>query len=192
MNRVFLDTRGESTPPALRDALRAGRTFASNGPLLGLALGGARPGDTLTRAAPGAVPYRIALRSPVPVDHLELVMNGRVVQAFRLTGDRRTFDAESSLQIESGGWLLLRAWNDEADPLVLDLYPYATTSPIYLDLPGGAPDAREDAAYFVSWMERVLSEARARDDYNTERERHDTIDYLEQALTRYRALAAAS
>jgi hypothetical protein len=192
MNRVFLDTRGESTPRALRDALRAGRTFASNGPLLGLALDGARPGDTLTRAAPGAVPYRIALRSPVPVDHLELVMNGRVVQAFRLTGDRRTFDAESSLQIESGGWLLLRAWNDEADPLVLDLYPYATTSPIYLDLPGGAPDAREDAAYFVSWMERVLSEARARDDYNTERERHDTIDYLEQALTRYRALAAAS
>jgi hypothetical protein len=192
MNRVFLDTRGELTPQTMREALRAGRTFASNGPLLGLALDGARPGDTLRRVAPGAVPYRIALRSPVPVDHLELVMNGRVVQSLRLTGDRRTLDAEGSVQIESGGWLLLRAWNDDADPLVLDLYPYATTSPIYLDLPGGAPDAREDAAHFAAWTERVLREARARDDYNTERERRDTIAYLEHALARYRALAGGS
>jgi len=58
------------------------------------------------------------------------------VEAFTLN-DHRRFDGEGDLEVDSAGWLLLRAWNDGADPGVLDLYPYATTSPVYLDLPGG-------------------------------------------------------
>ncbi|MFO1402159.1 MAG: CehA/McbA family metallohydrolase [Steroidobacteraceae bacterium] len=136
LNRVFLDTGGRRDAAALKAALAGGRGFASNGPLLGLELGGARPGDTLARAG-GAVPYRIALRSPVAIDHLELVQNGRVLATFRLTGERRAIDARGTVRLARGGWVLLRAWNDAADPLLLDLYPYATTSPVYL--PAAAP-----------------------------------------------------
>jgi hypothetical protein len=189
MNRVFLDTGGDMSPAALREALKAGRTFASNGPLLGLELAGERPGGTVKRSASGNVPYRIALRSPVAVDHLELVHNGQVVKSFRLLGDRRSLDAEGELPIDAGGWLLLRAWNDGADPQVLDLYPYATTSPVYLDLPGGAATAKQAAAYFAAWIERVIEAAEARDDYNTAEEKRATTDYLRKALERYRALS---
>ena len=128
--------------------------------------------------APGRVAYRIALRSPVAVDHLELVRNGQVVKSFRLSGDRRVLDAKGELEVDAGGWLLLRAWNDGADPQVLDIYPYATTSPIYLQLPGGLPPATGDAAYFAAWMERVLAEAGLREDYNSPREREETLTYL--------------
>jgi hypothetical protein len=188
MNRVFLDTGGQTTPAALKAALKAGQTFASNGPLLGLELDGKRPGDTISRAAPGKVGYRIALRSPVAVDHLELVQNGKVVKAFSLAGDRRRLDATGEVQVDSGGWLLLRAWNDGADPQVLDIYPYATTSPIYLELPGGAPPAPQDAAYFAAWMDRVIGEAEARNDYRNARERQITLDYLRKARDHYRGL----
>jgi len=188
MNRVFLDTGGDITPAALRAALKAGRTFASNGPLLGLKLDGKRPGDTISRAAPGKIAYRIALRSPVAVDHLELVENGKVVKAFPLAGDRRALDAAGELQVDAGGWLLLRAWNDGSDPQVLDLYPYATTSPIYLELPGGPPQASQDAAYFAAWMERVLDAAESRNDYRNARERQATLDYLRKARDHYRSL----
>ena len=44
------------------------------------------PEIRVSRAAPGKLRYRIALRSPVAVDHLELVQNGKVVKAFRLHG----------------------------------------------------------------------------------------------------------
>ncbi len=142
MNRVFLDTRGDTRPGAIKAALKAGRTFASNGPLLGLEIDGKHPGDTISRGAPGKLRYRVALRSFVAVDHLELVRNGTVVKAFALTGDRRTFDAEGELDVARDGWVLLRAWNDRADPLVLDIYPYATTSPVYLDLPGASRPTR--------------------------------------------------
>ncbi|MEO7256488.1 MAG: CehA/McbA family metallohydrolase [Sphingomicrobium sp.] len=189
MNRVFLETGGALTPAALKAALKGGRTFASNGPLLGFEVDGKRPGDTVKRAAPGQLAYRIALRSPVAVDHLELIHNGKVVKAFALTGDRRSFDASGELALEAGGWLLLRAWNDGSDPQVLDIYPYATTSPVYLDLPGGAPKAPADAAYFVAWLDRVIDAASKRNDFNAPRERQATLEYLRTARDHYVGLA---
>jgi len=128
----------------------------------------------------------------VPVDHLELVQNGRVVRAFVLQGDRRTLDAAGDLRLERGGWVVLRAWNDAADPLVLDLYPYATTSPVYLADSAPLRTRQADAAYFVTWMDRVLAEAAARDDYNDAREKEATLDYLRQARDGYRALASGA
>lgn len=89
------------------------------------------------------------------------------------------------LSVDAGGWLLLRAWNDGADPQVLDLYPYATTSPIYLEMPGRAPSAKQDAAYFAAWMERVVGEAESRSDYRAARERQVTLDYLREARDHY-------
>jgi hypothetical protein len=192
MNRVFLDTRGEATPAALREALRNGRSFASNGPLLGFELAGAHPGDTVRRNTAGALSFRVAMRSPVPIDHLELVQNGRVLRTFHLAEDRRTLDEDGSVSIPTGGWVVLRAYNDGADPGVLDLYPYATTSPIYLDVPGSPASAREDADYFAAWMDRVLSAAAERNDYNSDRDRRATLTYLQQARDYYRRRAGGS
>jgi Tol biopolymer transport system component len=188
MNRVFLETRGDSSAAGLLAALKAGRTFASNGPLLGLEIDGKHPGDTIARKGPGVLRYRIALRSPVAVEHLELVQNGRVVKAFTLTGDRRRLDAEGELLVAISGWLVLRAWNDGADRQVRDLYPYATTSPVYLDLPGGLPPDPAAAAYFVAWLDRTIADAEARTDYRTAREREEILAYLRKAKAQFQAM----
>jgi TolB protein len=184
--RVFLDTGGERTPKALGDALKSGRTFVSNGPLLGLTIDGKRPGDTLAGAQPTR-PVRVSLRAPFPVDRLELVQNGRVVKQFRLAADRTAFDWAGDVKLAPGGWVLLRAYNEKADPWVLDLYPYATTSPVYFESP--PPPAPEDAAYFVAWMDRVVEAANARGGWNSDQEKADTLTYLNAARDRFRALA---
>jgi hypothetical protein len=189
MNRVFLETGGDERPAALLAALKAGRTFASNGPLLGLEVDGKHPGDTVSRSAPGKLRYRIALRSPVRVDHLELVQDGKIVKSFRLNGDRRRLDATGEVAASHDGWLLLRAWNDGADPGVLDIYPYATTSPVYLDLPGDMPTDPADAAYFVAWINRTIADASARDDYRNAREKAAVLDYLAKARDHFAGLA---
>jgi hypothetical protein len=121
------------------------------------------------------------------MDHLELVQNGRAIKTFKLTGDRMQFDWNGDLDL-AGGWVVLRAFNDHAHPWVLDLYPYATTSAIYLDAP--APPAPEDAAYFVAWMDRVVEAALARGGWNSEQEKADTLAYLNAAREQFRALAA--
>ena len=185
MNRVFLDTDGHGDDASVFAALKAGRGFATNAPLLGLLLDGHKPGDTI--APQGTSSYRVALRSPIPVDHLELVANGEVVQRFDLTGDRTRLDAEGQIALPQGGWVLLRAWNDAADARLLDLYPYATTNPIWLE--GRAPDAHEDAAYFVAWIDRIIEAAAARDDWNDVAEKDATLAYLRQAQAMIRQKA---
>ncbi len=189
LNRVFLDTGGKLDKTDALAALKAGHGFASNGPLLGLLLDGAKPGDTL--AAAGKHHYHVALRSPVAVDHLELVQNGKVVKTFSLSGDHHRFDGEGDIDL-AGGWVLLRAWNDGADPLLLDLYPYATTNPVWLGNHVLAPSARDDAAWFALWVKRVIGTVSARDDYNTAAEKRATLDYLAQARDAYLALASGA
>lgn len=184
MNRVFLDTQGQLDDGDVFKALKAGHGFVTNGPLLGLLVDGHKPGETI---ASKRATYRVALRSIVPVDHLELVSNGEVVKRFDLTGDRMHFDAEGTLDLPHGGWLLLRAWNDDANPLLLDLYPYATTNPVWRE--GPTPDAHADAAYFIAWLDRVIEAAAARDDYNDASEKDATLAYLREAQSLIRKRA---
>lgn len=182
LGRVFLDTGGDRDAAAAMDALKRGRGFASNGPLLGLFIDDVKPGGKI--AAPGQHSYRIALRSLAAIDHLELVQNGQAIRTFILTGDRRRFDGEGEISLE-GGWVLLRAWNDGSDPLVLDIYPYATTNPIWIGDHVRTPRARADAAWFATWLARTIGVAAASSDYNTPQERQDTLDYLTSAREKF-------
>ncbi len=88
------------------------------------------------------------------------MQNGRVIRSSTSRGDRKRFDWDGDVTLANGGWVVLRAWNDRPHPWVLDLYPYATTSPIYLD-GAGRRAAPEDAAYFVAWLDRVIEAARS-------------------------------
>jgi len=185
--RVFLETGGEVTPAALGKALKSGHTFVSNGPLLGLQVDGQGPGRSVPRA--GRLPVKVALRAPFPVDRLELVQNGKPILSFALEGDRTRFDWSGDVDFEAGGWVLLRAYNEQAHPWVLDLYPYATTSPVWFESPT-APPAPEDAAYFVAWMDRVVEATLARGGWNDAQEKADTLAYLDAAREKFRALAA--
>lgn len=185
MNRVFVDTGGDKSPKAFLAALKAGRTFASNGPLLGLELDGRHPGSTIEKVRAADLPYLIAMRSPVPIDHLELIENGKVIKSFALKGDRRRLDASGDIQIDHSGWLVLRAWNDGADPHILDIYPYATTSPVYVEMAAGMPADPDDAAYFASWLTRAIADVGARKDFRNEEERQAVLAYLTAAKDKF-------
>ena len=78
------------------ESLKQGRTFATNGPLLGFTLGGKAVGEDLKLPeGENKVMFTAWLRSFVPVDHLEVVCNGRVVRDLNLNGDRQTTDARA-------------------------------------------------------------------------------------------------
>jgi len=181
VNRVFIAVVGETTPEKLHSGLKQGRTFVTNGPLLGLEIDGKHPGDDITLAEPTSLPYHASLRSIVPIDHCELIFNGRVVASHRLDGARTQADVSGKFEIPGSGWLVLRAWNDHADPKIQDIYPYASTSPVYVTVDRQAPRSPEDAAYFVSWLDRVIANATARTEYNTEQEKQNTLQYLNAA-----------
>ncbi len=87
------------------------------------------------------------------------------------------------VEIPASGWLVLRAWNDHSNPKIQDIYPYASTSPIYVTVDQKLPRSPADAAYFVSWLDRVIAGATARSDYNSPQEKQNTLQYLNAART---------
>jgi len=177
MNRVFLQTGGDTNASALHDALRAGHSVATNGPLLALQVDGKNPGDTIELAAGRKLSYRAAMRSLAPLDHVEVLYNGRVV-ARHGKKDAIAADLSGVISVTQSGWILLRAWNDEPDALIFDLYPYASTSPVYVSISGQPARSPADAEYFLRWIDRIIASAEARQDYNDAQEKKDTMDYL--------------
>jgi TolB protein len=183
MNRVYAQVSADaSLPKDWLQALKAGRSFATNGPLLGFSLGGAQVGDELKfDTAQKAIKFSARLRSIVAVDHLDLVCNGRVVRSFVKHTPIDHADLDGSIPLSSSGWCVLRAFSDGARYPVLDNYVYATTSPIYVNIADAKPHSSEDAKYFAAWIDRMTETTAAYPDWNNEAEKHSVLSRLAQA-----------
>jgi hypothetical protein len=185
MNRVYVRSGAPLEHRRWLAALAAGRSFATNGPLLELTVNGRGPGEEIRLDRPGTVTARVRLRSNVPVDHLELVRDGAVVDTIALAGERTSGAASLRLPVERSGWILLRARSDRAIYPVLDLFPYATTSPIYLTVAGRPVRSRPDAEFFMAWIDRMRAAVEAHREWNGEAERRDVLETLARARAEY-------
>jgi TolB protein len=168
------------------DALKRGRTIATNGPLLDFSLGGQEIGGELKLDGPQmAVPFHASLQSIVPLDHWEVVCNGKVVQSLALRDpsvqSAGSVETSSTVSLTESGWCLVRASSDRAEYPVLDHYVYATTSPIYVTIAGRKPRSAVDARYFVAWMDRVIEKTLRYPDWNSPVEKESVLTRLTTA-----------
>ncbi|MFM1879043.1 MAG: hypothetical protein RLZZ241_1909 [Bacteroidota bacterium] len=176
LNRIYVPASGEMTHEKVIDAIRDGRSYATNGALLGFRVNEAAPGDSLEIGlVKRTLQFEGFMRSSVPVDHLEVLHNGKVIWSYRFTADRNTADFKGSIRVKGPGWLLLRAWNENAHPDVLDYHPYATTSPIYLTASGTPLRSKSDALFFLEWIERIAESARQHQGYRSESEKSQVL-----------------
>jgi TolB protein len=186
MNRVYVKSGAPLEHRRWLSALKAGRSFATNGPLLGMTVDGAELGGEVTLPAGGReVTVSVRLRSNVAVDHLELVLNGKVVRQIPLEADRRSATATVRVPVDRSGWLLLRARGDRAIYPILDIFPYATTGPIYLSVGGKPARSAADARYFTAWIDRMRVAVESHKEWNTDTERRETLAMLARARAEY-------
>ena len=182
MNRVFVKSGAPLEHRRWLAALKAGRSFATNGPLLTFSLNGKELGDEVELPADGGeLTARVSLRSMVPVDHLEIVGNGKVVAEIPLHGDRTAASVSLPIPVQKSGWYLLRAKGDHPAYPILDVYPYATTSPIYVTVGGAKARSPADAEYFVAWIDRLRAGVEANRNWNSEEEKSAVRTTFEQA-----------
>jgi hypothetical protein len=188
--RVYVQSPAPIDRRAWYGALKAGRSFATNGPLLQLSLnqtgigGEVRlPGGNHTLRA------RVNFRSIVPIDHLELIRNGEVIASLPLAGDRTALDTSFALPVTESGWYLLRAYSDKATEPVLDIYPFGTTSPIYVTV-GKQPIRSEgDARFFLKWIDRIEEGVEAHDGWNSDSEKRGVLDRVAAARREFESRA---
>ncbi|HEY3221215.1 MAG TPA: CehA/McbA family metallohydrolase [Gemmatimonadales bacterium] len=177
--RVFVRSGRTLNHGAWLAGLKAGRTFVTNAPMLEFSVGVHAVGDQInvprqTRVLKAVV----GLRSNVPIDHLEVVGNGRVVATVPLDSGRMTAHDTVLVPVNGSGWYVLRAYSDHAEMPVLDLYPFASTSPIYVRVGDQPVRSTEDAGFFVRWIERVETATRASTAWNTAAEQAGVLRTL--------------
>ncbi len=167
-------------------AIKAGRTFVSNAPLLEFTLGGRAIGDELRLPAGGErLTARVRLRSSVPVDHLEVIGNGRVVATIALHSDRTTASGSVTIPVTRSGWYVLRAWSERAAQPVLDLYPFASTGPIYVRVGREPVRSSEDAEFFLKWLDRLQRAVELHEGWRTPAEREHVLGLIDRARAVY-------
>jgi hypothetical protein len=186
LNRTYVPASGTLTKEAFLEQVRRGRGVATNGARVDLQIGESGPGDTIRLAAgTQTVHYRATLRANFPVDHLEILWNGKVAASLATGAERRTADVSGALSTNGSGWLLLRAWNDTPDPAVLDVYPYATTSPVYVEVADRPRRSREAASYFLGWLDRIERATERNPSYRTDAERATVLGDVRRARQFY-------
>ena len=180
--RVFVHSGATLDHRSWLAALKAGRTFVTNGPLLEFSVAGRAVGDEIRLSAGRhRLTARVALRSNVAVDHLEIIGNGKIVASIALRGDRTAAHDTISIPVSTSGWYVLRAYSDRAEMPVLDLYPFASTSPIYVRVGDQPVRSAEDAAFFVRWIDRLDAFTRASTAWNTPAEQAGALRTLAAA-----------
>jgi hypothetical protein len=122
-------------------AVRAGRTFVTDGPLLSLDVEVRGPGETVD--ASGTVRVRVGGQSLIPLDKVELVCNGEVVAA-----DPAGLDV--TLPVAESCWLAARCRGvDESE--------FAHSSPVIVRVNGQPLPRRPEA---VAAVRRAIEETR--------------------------------
>ena len=194
--RVFAHIGAKLDHDAFLGAIRQGRTFVTNGPLLEFTLSAAparsgpmssaEVGDQLALVAgKHRLQARVSLRSHIPVDRLEIVRNGVVVSSVSLEPGRMQARAVVPLDVDASGWFVVRAYGEAPQSPVLDLYPFATTSPIYVTIAGQPVRSAVDAQYFLSWIDRVREQVEAHDGWNTDAERSHVLAMIAKARAEF-------
>jgi hypothetical protein len=162
--RLYAHVEGEFTYENWIKAIRKGRTFITQGPLVFLEVDGEKPGHTFE--FDGARKFRVKARavSRLPFDRLELVMNAKTIASKK--ADSQTISAEinETIEISESGWISARCFQPDGTPIsrptmvggiVPDFMQRAATSPVYFKVDGKRRCSEEAKAFFQGRLKNL-------------------------------------
>lgn len=172
------------------EGFRAGRTFVSNGPLLFLQVEGKGPGEEIRLQRPQTVRVSAEAHSLVPMQVLELVVNGEVVARAEASGDGTRLSLQHPLPLSQSAWIAARVWGEGHRLVVNDPRLFAHTSPVYCFLQDRPIASREDAALLVRWIDRLLEDVERSPRFSSPERRQEVLERFRQGRRYYERMAS--
>lgn len=185
-DRTFAYVTGPLTMRSWLDALKRGRTFTSTGPLLFLEVDGHRPGDEIAIVGNRGVKVKAEALSITPLDSLQIIVNGDIVQTVPATNKERVvFDG--TVAMPDGGWIAARVLGPHSK-YIGDDYAFAHTSPVYVVRNGRKFVKAEDVQFLSQTVDAIWTRVeRARWRSDAERDRFRSM--VDSARAVYRRLS---
>jgi hypothetical protein len=125
-----LDMNKPFTYESWAEAVRAGRTISTSGPLIDLKVEGEQMGDCLELpSGGGTLGVEVVAESFWPLGKLELVINGRVVADSKSSPGSKRLSLSDKVSVDRSGWIAARCSGLDGHP---GGYMAAHTSPVYV------------------------------------------------------------
>lgn len=167
-NRVYVHTPAGFSVDGFYAGLRAGRSFATNGPLLSITVDGSSPGDSLDVVPGRPAAAVVTATAQEPIDRVEIVANGEIIA--QESGGR----LEAEISLDEFSWVAARCYLPPGNTVRL-----AHSSPVYIR--DATWNAAADNAYFVRWIDDLIAETTA------DSRRFSTADQRDEVLRIYQA-----
>ena len=189
--RTYARLDGPLSEAGYLNAIRAGRTFATNGPILTLTANGQDSGAEIEYSMSSDEPIWIKaeLRSIQRIDSLELLYNGKVIKRVNLDDEAPSpvlrESAALGLKPLRSGWVVARATFRSPDGHLRQ----AHTSPVYVTVDGKPTASKADAEYMIRWIDRLLEVSSKPGRYKSDEQRMQTQAIFEEARHIYGNIA---
>ena len=190
--RVYVHLSGEFSYAAWFRALKQGRSFATNGPMLFLNVNGREPGETVRFPGQAAsalskarkLKVHVEASSAGPLDRLEVVWKGKIVKSVSPGNDPTRAVVDFELEANETGWVAARAFEKPSAAVL-----FAHTSPVYVQVGSGRGIVPEDAKFFLDWIDREMNFYRGYSGFRSEPDRQAMLDMYRKARAVYETLA---
>jgi len=213
-NRVFARVEGEFTYQNWINALKQGRTFITNSPVLTFTVNGRDPGATLhyNSGKDRVAKAHAVAESQLPYDRLEIVANGTVVAQATPSGPRHRAEIHFEHKVGRSCWLAARVCEDmdsyrkrgvnfqqvhvPSGTRLSDYYGtrrpetvFAHSSPVYVIRDGAPIRSWDDAEYFVRYIDNSIHWLETEAKFARPSDKKASIEAFAQGRAVYKARA---
>jgi TolB protein len=187
-SRTYAKVEGAFSAKSWLDAVKAGRTFGTTGPLLFLTVNGHKPSDEIMTTGPADLQIKCDVASVVPLEKIEIIVNGEVAKSIPVTGRVGRYTLTETVKLEASGWVAARALGG-SNRVVTDDYAFAQSSPVYI-VCNGRPFVSAKDAQFLEQMLTALWRRMGSRRFVSAAEKERVAAAVEQAHKVYRDRAA--
>ncbi|OHB61947.1 MAG: hypothetical protein A2167_02685 [Planctomycetes bacterium RBG_13_46_10] len=197
-NRVYARVEGPANYASWLEAVKAGRTFVTNGPILEFDAAGQQPGDVVEFSGTKHIKARVTARSILPFTTLEIVANGETVGHKTVAvwnnppkDGLYSMEVEATVDLSRSMWLAARVVEhpDLRDRILpRGLSVFAHTGPVYFLKDGGKVREEASIMYLRKYVEGTLHWLGTDPPFVKEEELRSARSAAEEALRFYKNL----
>jgi hypothetical protein len=188
-NRVYVRLNAPFSYENWFKALKSGRSFGTNGPMLFLTVDAAGPGETLS--VEGSTTKHVRIRaeslSPRRQDRLEVLFKGQVIRTIAEPDERGILTVDFDFDVTDTGWFAARSFEPAGRTI-----RFAHTSPVYVRLGNRSGVVPADARFFLQWIDREMDHYRKEPRFRKPEERAEMLKFFEKARAVYQRLVQAA
>lgn len=129
-------------------ALRNGRSFVSNRPLLFVTIDGQEPGSELAIKSGTELSVDIRAISATPISRIDIMHQGRILKQIDIEAPATDIRRSEKITLPKSGWLAVRCFGLGQNMNLGPKFAFAHTSPFYAIVDGQAIGSPEDARFF--------------------------------------------